>query len=122
MPLRPPVTSAMVDIILECKPDTKVLEELGAQSLEWARSLERLLYAMNATGFVAAFDWQSAYKDTPSKTVSLRHINNASLREVRRLLIYHVRLDRFCTGHLESIALLGVLDCLLDRLAKLKPA
>ena len=50
MPLRPPVTSAMVDIILECKPDTKVLEELGAQSLEWARSLERLLYAMEEAG------------------------------------------------------------------------
>lgn len=121
MTLRPAVTSAMVSVILQYKPDIKALKEKGAQSAEWQESLERLLYVLYGTGFITSFNWREAYKDIEAQTLLPRYINKASLSEVRRLFIYHVRMDRFCTGHLEYIASSGVLDCLLDRLAKLKP-
>lgn len=49
-------------------------------------------------------------------------IRTATLGEVRSMLTYCVRGERFCDGHWESVLRTGRITALLRRLAELKPS
>nr|WP_281354525.1 DUF6508 domain-containing protein [Pseudomonas akapageensis] len=96
---------------------------MGEDSPQWEEAMmvfQRVLYA---TRFMAPFDWMKAFsgsKRAEMEDASL--LDTADIEQVRRLLIAHVRADRFCPGHLSSIIRDGYLDRALDRLRVLSVA
>ena len=47
-------------------------------------------------------------------------ISRASIREIRTMLTFCIRGERFCTGHLEGVLEDGTIRALLERLVELR--
>nr|WP_281354543.1 DUF6508 domain-containing protein [Pseudomonas akapageensis] len=94
-----------------------MLNKLGEESLQWQKSLYLFLRVFYATHFFAPFDWMKEFSGKKRKQMDdVSLLDTADAEQVRKLLIAHVRADRFCQGHLNKIIRDGYLERALDRL------
>ena len=108
-----------VDILLQAWPESEnlVREPCDSQVVEEALGL--FLSAIYATDFVVPFDWQKTFnrRDTLMAPAGWKR---ASLGRWRALMIAHIRMDRFCEGHLLELLHSGYLEQARLRLLKLR--
>jgi len=72
-----------------------------------------------ATDFVAPFDWMTEFPKDDPRWDDVHLLKEADAATVRKLLIAHLRLDRFSDGHLQRIMTSGYLEAALSRLRTL---
>jgi hypothetical protein len=89
---------------------------------ELEHSLERFVAATYATDFMVAFDWMNEFPGDSLSPNNRALLHNAGASQLRKLLIAHVRLDRFSTGHLLQLLRSGYLDQLLTQLKAVQDA
>ena len=65
-------------------------------------------------------DREYAKKDVNSLLADKTFISRASIREIRTILTFCIRGERFCTGHLEGVIEDGTIRALLERLVELQ--
>ena len=118
--LTPPSKSS-VDVILEVAPDFNALRS-ESQSKKVITALAEFVSIIYATDFVISFDWMKEFKDSKDlDPKNLKPLENADLPMLRKLLIAHLRLDRFCQGHLQALVSTGYMEKMLARLKTLRP-
>lgn len=78
--------------------------------------LSDFIAVIYATDFVAPFDWMTEFPKDDPRWDDINVLNKADAALVRKLLIAHLRLDRFCSGHLERIMTSGYFEAVLSRL------
>ena len=119
----PPPSRLSVDVILQEAPDFRALRSRDVNSSEVFVALSEFISVIYATDFVVSFDWMDEYKQsTDLDPHNLEPIEKADLPTLRKLLIAHLRLDRFCDGHLKLLLSTGYLEKLIERLKVLRPA
>lgn len=112
----PPPSKEAIDVILEYAPHTSTAQS----DKDISTSLELFIAAVYATDFMIAFDWMKEVPKESLDTANLTELNTADARQLRKLLIAHLRLDRFLEGHLKQLLLCGYLDQLLARFKVLR--
>lgn len=65
-------------------------------------------------------DYEYVEKDVNSLLADKTFISRASIREIRTILTFCIRGERFCTGHLEGVIEDGTIRALLERLEELR--
>jgi len=94
------------------------LEEGGSLIPDFDLSTEghEFLQTLYQDGWIVNFDY-SAWNDEACRYMSSPDaLENADIETLQKLLTGHVRWDRFCTGHLESVFESGHLIAILKRL------
>lgn len=101
-----------IDVILKYAPN--------ASSAQPDIDLSLFIEAVYATDFIAPFDWIKEFPDGALSPANRAPLLTADASELRKLLIAHLRLDRFLNGHLRKLLQSGYLDQLLARLNVLR--
>ncbi|GAB7530818.1 hypothetical protein PS3A_32290 [Pseudomonas sp. 3A(2025)] len=109
--LAPPSKDA-IDVILQYAPT--------ASSVQPDIDLSLFVEAVYATDFMAPFDWITEFPDGALNDANLGPLLTADASQLRKLLIAHLRLDRFLNGHLRKLLQSGYLGQLLARLKALR--
>ncbi len=78
------------------------------------------MHALYESGVVYSFDWTTWQGHAQRLTENERALARASLSTLRKLLVLHVRNDRFCEGHLAEVMESGHLVGILRRVALLQ--
>jgi hypothetical protein len=79
-----------------------------------------LLRESHRSGLITSFDWPTWMTGRGRElTGHPDAIGEATLEECRRLLVAHVRRDRFVAGHLKAMIEGGEVPCILRRAAEL---
>jgi hypothetical protein len=112
-----PPSKAAVDVILQYAPKAS-----AAQPEEMSKALDMFIAAVYATDFMVPFDWMKEVPKASLDPDNLSELKTADAAQLRKLLIAHLRLDRFLEGHLERLLTSGYLDQLLARLKALRSA
>jgi len=110
----------VLNIILTAAPDFKRLKAAGASDKTWQNSLLLFLHVLYKQGFVLSFDWQAEFAGREKYLGDEAVLKAMNLEDLRKVLTAHVRMDRFCEGHLDSIAESGYLEQLVERLKVLR--
>ncbi|MBD8481056.1 DUF6508 domain-containing protein [Pseudomonas coleopterorum] len=116
----PSPSPASVDEILTAWPDTPALGTLTLDSDTVFFAIGRFIDAVYSSGFFFPMDWQRAF--------TIEQLNDASELQVadagtlRALLVAHVRVDRFCRGHLLRLFDEGYFETAFERLVELRKA
>ncbi len=103
------------DLILSI-PDFKQLSIAGSSDKDWQESLFLFIDLLYRNGFFQRFDWQTVFAGKEQYLSEVTVLKTMSLEEIRRVLTAHVRLDRLCEGHLNTLAESGYLEHLVKRL------
>ena len=86
----------------------------------WPDVLEEFVQTLYSEGFIGAFDWrQWAHGEGERFMQDHEALSRASLDDLRRVLISHVRADRFNEGHLLAEYRAGTLAVILRRAEEL---
>lgn len=109
-----------LSIILTAAPDFKRLKVAGSLDKAWRETLWLFLHVLYQQGFVLSFDWQAEFAGKEKDLADVDALRVMSLEGVRKVLTAHVRMDRLCEGHLNSIAESGYLEQLVERLNVLR--
>ena len=118
----PPPSKSSVDVILEVAPDFGTMRSNKPESKEVFIALSEFVSIIYATDFMVSFDWMKEFKKSNDlDPKNLKPLENADLPELRKLLIAHLRLDRFTQGHLQELLSTGYLEKLIERLRVLRP-
>lgn len=81
------------------------------------------LDALNYTGFVENFDyisWAEKRNSLRSVKSMVDEVGQMDLDELRKLMTYHIRVERFSEGHLQQLYDSGFFDSFFDKLESLK--
>lgn len=89
--------------------------------LEYSKTAENLLQALYTSGVVYSFGWTSWQTEAERLCSDPGALDQADLVDLRKLLVTHVRKDRFHEGHFASMLDSGHLTAVLRRIAELKP-
>jgi hypothetical protein len=108
-----------LDVLLQAWPDSAALASEPHDSPAVQEAIGLFLSAVYATDFVQPFDWQSEFgrRRTLMNEAGLKR---ASAGRWRALMIAHIRMDRFCEGHLLDVLRSGYLEQARLRLLKLR--
>ena len=79
-----------------------------------------LLEALDSSGVIYDFDWPSWQSEAERLTSERGAIAHADLATSRKLLVTHVRKDRFCEGHFAGMLRSGHIAAILRRVAQLR--
>lgn len=101
-----------IDVILKYAPN--------ASSTQPDIDLSLFIEAVYATDFMAPFDWIQEFPDGTPDPANHAPLLTADASQLRKLLIAHLRLDRFLNGHLRKLLQSGYLGQLLARLKALR--
>lgn len=78
--------------------------------------------ALYESGVVYNFDWVEWQGEAERLVRSDGALEQADLSTLRKLLVLHVRKDRFCEGHFAEMLDSGHVRAILRRVAALRPA
>lgn len=116
----PAPSQSAVQTVLDNAPD---FSRFGALSNDEKQAvLSDFIAVIYATDFVAPFDWMTAFPKDDPRWDDVELLKTADGALVRELLIAHLRLDRFSSGHLERIMTSGYLEAVLSQLRVLSAA
>lgn len=113
----PPLSDNALGYVLQYAPTAAALKQFGEENPQWQETMQLFLGVLYATNFMAPFDWMNEFSGAELQDASLLDVADAE--QVRKLLIAHVRADRFCQGHLNTVIRDGYLERALDRLRAL---
>lgn len=126
----PPITSKQIDAIL---PFLDLFEAEGYSAGTWDfpkltmpwfvpnETVTQFIQALYSNGWVTlAFDWPEWMESARGFVESPEKIETADAKTIQKLFTTHIRLDRFCEGHLAEMFENGHFVALLRRLRKLR--
>lgn len=76
----------------------------------------KFIRALHKHGFIRPFNWPDWQNEAQRYVKQPEALNNADLDTICKLFTTHVRLERFCEGHLASMFKCGHIILLLERL------
>jgi hypothetical protein len=117
MKLQSQVTAFQLDTLIEYAEPLVVAAGDGQAG---NTALETFVITVHASGFVQPYDWiadDAARRDQIRDPAALFSMD---LDTFRRTVIVHVRADRFCEGHLLSLARSGYLTAVIKRAGELR--
>lgn len=117
----PPPSKASVDVILKAAPNFDKLRLSPPDSKPVFDALARFVAIVYATDFVVSFDWMQECQKAELAAENIASLDKADIPQLRKLLIAHLRLDRFSEGHLRKLLITGYLEKLIERLRLLRP-
>ena len=82
--------------------------------------VSEFLSTLNTNKMIIKFDWPDWHDQAVKYEQEEDALNTASMDDVRKLLTYHVRKDRFSGGHLLSVFTSGHISSILLRLSQLE--
>lgn len=94
-------------------------DEDGYQDEGFVKLVSRFMDACYKNGFVVKFNWEgwgaeaAAYESDPAR------LQAADLSQLRRLLTWHIRQNRFAKGHLAGMIANGRIPAILRRLKEI---
>ena len=83
-------------------------------------STQRLVQALDESGVVYSFDWGEWQHHAERLVQDERALARADLSTLRKLLVVHVRKDRFLEGHFAEMLASGHLVAILRRVVALR--
>nr|WP_281354551.1 DUF6508 domain-containing protein [Pseudomonas akapageensis] len=106
--------------VLQYAPSAATLRQFGEKSPQWNDKIYIFLRVLYATNFMSPFNWMQEFSGNNRAVMQdASLLDTADAETVRKLLIAHVRADRFCEGHLNAIIRDGYLERALNRLRAL---
>jgi hypothetical protein len=133
-PLNPP-SLAQIDAVLKHLPvfqrpnvplgsrDELEHNEDGSFSAgiwEDSSEISKLISDLYENGFIVSFDWGRWQKQAEQYFLHPERLRSASLCDLQKLLITHVRKERFCEGHFSVMVVHGHIRGILERLAEIR--
>lgn len=83
---------------------------------EYAPRVCALLGTLDRYGFVEPFDWPAWHTEAQRYYSNPREIETANLSVLQKLVTIHLRKERFCEGHLDTVLRSGHMVAILRRL------
>jgi hypothetical protein len=74
---------------------------------------------LHNNGFIVNYEWPDWHEQAVKYENNESMLQSAELDELRKLLTYHVRKDRFSGGHLRYVFKTGLITSILHRLEQL---
>lgn len=99
------------------------MENPAQENIMDNRDFIGFLDALNYTGFVENFDyisWAEKRNSLRSVKSMVDEVGQMDLDELRKLMTYHIRVERFSEGHLQQLYDSGFFDRFFDKLESLK--
>jgi len=85
-----------------------------------SKSVSAFIKALYDHEWIVPFDWEPWWKEAQRFVESPETLSNADAGTIRILLTIHVRMDRFCEGHLATVMKNGHILALLRRLKEVR--
>lgn len=117
MNLEPELSGAQLDAFIEYA--TIVLQRRDT-SAETEAALDEFLVDVYAKGFVVSYDWMRYYAENKRLVNDAAALQTADLDTFRRIVIAHLRMDRFSEGHLRHLLDTGYFAALVERASQLR--
>lgn len=117
MNLEPELSGAQLDAFI--KYATIVLQARDA-SADMDVALEEFLVDVYTSGFVVSYDWPQYYAENKSLLNDAAALQAMDLDSFRRIVIAHLRMDRFSEGHLRHLLDTGYFAALVERASQLR--
>lgn len=115
------ITETMLDAVLKFKPDYKLRsDESSSGQAAWRESLGIFLAVLHRSRFLLDFDWMHTFDRASGRKLLEKDVGLLTLAELRKVLTYHVRMDKFCRGHLDELVQNGSFEGMVRRLGELK--
>jgi hypothetical protein len=92
------------------------MEEDGLPQEAFTNVVSRFMDACYKNGMVVRFDWESWEEDARGYMAESARLQQAGLQELRRLLTWHVRQNRFAKDHLARMMAQGHILAILKRM------
>jgi len=89
----------------------------GARTFPWPVYHEAVIAFFQMAGKAPWCDYEYAGKDVPALLQEENYLERATLQEIKTVLTFCVRGERFCDGHWGAMIREGVVQRLLARLA-----
>ena len=112
------VTKENIAALLEFAP--AVTAPSAAAKVSWSNDeqLLRFIGALNRTEFVYPFDYISWLKETNIDLTSVDVLNHADLETLQKIMVSHVRMERFSGGHMQQLLDSGYLAAFFSALKR----
>ncbi len=86
----------------------------------WSDEVSEFVHLLYDSNIIFSFDWPSWGKEAEKYYENPDELSRADLMILRKLMLVHVRQDRFCEGHLLAMFNEGHINAILRRLKEIR--
>lgn len=122
-----PLESSHVTALLEflplfsapgfCPGNEIPVDDEGYPDEGFTKLVSRFMDACYKNGFIVKFNWEAWEAEATGYQSEPARLQAADLSQIRRLLTWHVRQNRFAKGHLADMIAKGHIKAILQRLS-----